>query len=244
LKQQLQLLARLQEIDLHIDRHEGNLARLPLEVQEIARSLVVLRREMGEAREKLAATEKDLRRKEQDMAVEQEKIKRSERRLLAIKNQKEYNALSREIKLGKKLVGDLEEVILTAMTEMDNLNKFLERREGEYAASEESLNEKKAEAERTSKDAEEALSSLKRERVALVHDIDDHVMKRGTTIKRARGNAVAEMANGSCSGCNMAVPPQMTIQVLKQEECLECPNCHRILYVRPENVPELNRLQA
>ena len=52
MKEQLQLLARLQEIDLHIDRHEGNLARLPMEVQEIARSLVVLRREIAEARDK------------------------------------------------------------------------------------------------------------------------------------------------------------------------------------------------
>ncbi len=92
MKEQIMLLAKLRDVDREIDVHEGNLTKLPLEVQDIARNLVTIRREIAEDREKLSGIEKELRAKEGDLASEQEKIKRSERRLLGIKNQKEYNA--------------------------------------------------------------------------------------------------------------------------------------------------------
>ncbi len=123
LKEQLQLLARLQEIDHVIDQHENELTRLPLEIQDIARGLVILRREIAENKEKLEAIEKDLRKSEQNLAWSRRRSKRSERRLLGIKNQKEYNALSREVKLGKKVVGEIEDAILGFMSETESLKK-------------------------------------------------------------------------------------------------------------------------
>ena len=158
MKEQLQLLERLQEIDDRIDSYTRDLTRLPLEIQDIARNLVVMRREMSEARDKTAVLEKDLRKKEQDLAVEQEKIKRSERRLLGIKNQKEYNALSREIKLGKKVASEIEDASLGLMTEIEGLKKTLDRKEKEYELSEKTLLEKKAENETVTAEANKALA--------------------------------------------------------------------------------------
>jgi len=244
LKDQLQLLERLQEIDNRIDGYETELAKFPLEIQEIARHLVVMRREMSEIREKQAALEKDLRKKEQDVSLEQEKIKRSERRLLNIKNQKEYNALAKEIKLGKKVVAEIEEATLSIMTESENFKKSIERKEKEYAELEKGLIEKKTQADLLGVDADAALSILKQDKQQILEGIDPDLFKRYQTVKKARGQAVAEMQNGSCTACHMAVPPQLNIRVLKQEEMITCPNCHRILYVKPENVPEYNKLES
>jgi predicted nucleic acid-binding Zn-ribbon protein len=63
-------------------------------------------------------------------------------------------------------------------------------------------------------------------------------------VKKALGNAVAEIDNGICKGCHMAIPPQLNIRVLKQEEIISCPTCQRILYVRPENVPAYNKIDV
>ena len=244
MKDQLELLARLQEIDKEIDRHSNNLTTLPLEVQDIAKTLVVSRRVIGESKERLDTIDKELRQKEQDLAVEQDKIKRSEKRLLGIKNQKEYNALSREVKLGKKVVSELEETILTLMTESEGLNKSLDRKEKEYAQQETNLNEKKELADQTTKEAEKALESLKQEKDRTSGEIERNFLNKYESIRKVRGIALAEMNNGTCSGCHMAVPPQMNIRVLKQEEIVECPNCHRILYAKPENIPEFNKLES
>jgi len=244
LKEQLQLLEQLQEIDNQIDYYQSDLARLPLEMQDLARNLVIIRRETSEAREKSAEIEKELRRKELDLATEQEKIKRSERRLLTIKNQKEYNALSREVKLGKKVASEIEEAILEYMSQIETLNRTLDKGEKDYENFEKTLLEKKSESELTGAKAKEALESLSKEKEKISSALEEGLLKRYETVKQARGNAIAEVKSGSCTGCHMAIPPQLSIKVLKQEEMVVCPNCQRILYVKQENIPEYNKLDG
>ncbi len=220
------------------------MSRFPLEIQEIARSLVVLRREASEARDKIAALEKQYHRKELDLATEQEKIKKSERRLLSIKNQKEYNALSREVKLGKKVAGEIEDSILTLMAEIESLKKTLDKKENEYQESEQSLLAKKDQSEAVTKEAKSALVGLNTEKEGIASSLDRDFLKRYQIVKKARGTALAELQNGSCTGCHIAIPPQLNIRLLKQEEMITCPNCNRILYVKPENIPVLNKLDS
>ncbi|MFC1834196.1 zinc ribbon domain-containing protein [Thermodesulfobacteriota bacterium] len=244
MKEQIQLLVSLQEVDIQMDLHQGNLVRLPNETQELARNLVVIRREISVAQERLSLVEKSLKQKERDLANEQEKIRRSEKRLLSIKNEKEYNALSREVKLGKKVVGELEESILELMQEAENLNKSISRKQSDYEEFEVSLNEKKAETERAGKEAQEALGSLSVERDKIAQGVERDFLKRYDTVKKGRGNPMTELIDGSCGECHMTLPAQQAIRVLKQEEMLTCPNCQRILYVKPENIPEYNKLEA
>ena len=244
MKEQIQLLEQLQEIDNQIDRYQGDLDRLPIEVQELARNLVAIRREMSEAREKTPEIEKELRRKESDLAMEQEKIKRSERRLLTIKNQKEYNALSREVKLGKKVASEIEEAILNFMAEIETIKKTVDKREKDYENCEQAFLNKKSESESAGAQAKEALVSLGEERERIISALERNLLKKYETVRQARGNAVAEVKNGSCTGCHIAIPAQLSIRVLKQEEMIECPNCQRILYVKPENIPEFNKFDS
>ena len=75
MKTQLGLLEQLQAIDTLIDIHESNREKLPLEVQTIARNIVVLRREIDDAKSKLDTFGTDLKKKEADLALENEKIK-------------------------------------------------------------------------------------------------------------------------------------------------------------------------
>jgi uncharacterized protein len=243
LKDQLKLLVELQEIDDQIDRHEHNLASLPAQVQEIARELVTLRRDIDEATEQAATTEAELRNKEREMAAEQEKIKRSEKRLLHIKNQKEYNALSREVKLGKRVVGEIEDAVLQLMTKLEALKSDGAKKQELCDTMDKDLVKKKREAEKTSVAAEKALAGLNSEKAKITQGIDRDFLKKYNTIKNARGNAVAEVNGTICSACHMSVPPQLGIRVLKQEEILDCPNCQRILYVKPENIPEYNKIE-
>jgi predicted nucleic acid-binding Zn-ribbon protein len=243
LKDQLLLLAELQQIDNQIDQYQEKLARLPAEIKDIAGGLVTIRREIDERRGESTEIEKELRTKERELATEQDKIKRSERRLLQIKNQKEYNALSREVKLGKKVVAQIEETSLDFMTKIEALNKDVEKNEKLLNEMEVNLAKKKTESEQITKEAEKALTSLKTEREDIVKGIDRDFFKKYSTIRKARGNAVTEMNGGSCSGCHMAIPPLLGIKVLKQEEMVFCPNCQRMLYVKPENIPEYNKIE-
>jgi uncharacterized protein len=244
LKIQLGLLEQLQAIDNLIDNHERNLEKLPIEVQEIARNMVIVRREIDEAIHKLALLETDLKKKEQDLALEQEKIKKSERLLLSIKNQKEYNALAKEISYGKKIASQIEDATLEMMNETESLRKVVERKQSDLVEMEKDLLTKKTQAEIVGKDSKDCLQSLSLEKNKISESIEKDFFKRYSVVKKARGNAVVEMQNGTCTGCHMAIPPQLSIRVLKQEEFICCPNCNRILYVKPENIPEFNKFEV
>jgi hypothetical protein len=240
LKEQLKLLMRLQEIDTQVDKHEAVLAKLPEEMQEMARNLVSLRHEMSETQEGLTANEKELQKKEDELSIEQEKIKRSERRLLNIKNLKEHEALSREIKLGKKVAGEIEDYMLETINKIEQMKKLLDRKQAEYEDCEKSLIEKKTISEKMISKATKALKSLKVEQAQLSESVDRECFKRYTMVRKMRGNAIAEMVNGTCDGCHIAIPPQLGITVLRQLDFVFCPNCMRILYVKEENIPSPN----
>lgn len=242
LKDLLLKLVELQEIDIQIDHFQEHIDHMPLELQDMAKSMVALRHEINDASAQQVVVEKELKNKEQDIAVEQEKIKKSERRLLSIKNLKEHDALSREIKLGKKVAGEIEELILELINSMEELKKSIDKKKAELKELEDTIVEKKAETEKILETAKESVLALNRQKEAIIVDVDHEYLKRYQIVKKARGNAMAQMVNGSCTGCYMSVPPQLNIRVLKQQEFLTCPNCLRILYVKQENIPENNRM--
>ncbi len=46
------------------------------------------------------------------------------------------------------------------------------------------------------------------------------------------GTAIVESRNESCSGCYMSIPPQVFVNVKKNESIITCPHCGRILYYK------------
>lgn len=243
LKNQLILLSELQEIDSKIDKYENNLAKFPAEAQEIARKLVVLRRELDEAETELKEIQDIQRKKEAELAVEQDKIKKTEKKLLNIKNQKEYNALLREVKLGKKVEGELEEAILELINRIEALNKEIDKKTKLKDSLDSNLQEKKKAAQEAESEAASELTKLNESKAEVAKDIKSQYLKRYGTIKQARGTALAEVENGTCNACHMSVPPQLAIKVFKQEELIICPSCQRMLFVREENIPEYNKME-
>lgn len=51
-------------------------------------------------------------------------------------------------------------------------------------------------------------------------------------IESGKGVAVAEAKKEVCQGCNMNIPPQLFVEIKSNEEILQCPQCHRILYFK------------
>ena len=53
--------------------------------------------------------------------------------------------------------------------------------------------------------------------------------------ERRGGSAVVAARGGICTGCRMHIPPQLYNELQKYRDVVrQCPNCHRILYWRPE----------
>lgn len=79
---------------------------------------------------------------------------------------------------------------------------------------------------------EEELRMAQEERLALVGRIKASLLQEYERIFSHRGGvAIVELANGTCQGCHMHVPPQMCLELQRRPRLTFCPHCHRILFV-------------
>jgi hypothetical protein len=56
------------------------------------------------------------------------------------------------------------------------------------------------------------------------------VLKRYGAIRMRRGLAVVAVRSGTCTGCNMNMPPQLYNTLQRGTSLETCPYCHRMIY--------------
>jgi len=117
------------------------------------------------------------------------------------------------------------------LEEIDELRKDLSKKEKEVAVLLEKIEvEKKMIQERMDRDEILWKQQMERREV-LSKQIDSKLNKLYSTLKDKRqGVGVVNVKQETCQGCFMHIPPQMFIEVQKNNEIIRCPNCNRILY--------------
>jgi hypothetical protein len=164
------------------------------------------------------------------------KIRDNRMRMNRVRNSTELLALQREIDLSKEANQQIEEELLRVMEVVEGLTAQL----GEAQAALQAL-EGQAEAAVATRRAEaEALrqevEAERGHREALAAGMDAPLRSKYEQLfDRRGGNAVVAARNGICSGCRMQIPPQLYNELQKYRDVVrQCPNCHRILYFRPD----------
>ena len=49
-------------------------------------------------------------------------------------------------------------------------------------------------------------------------------------LRNGKGVAIARAEDNICLGCDMNIPPQLSLEIRKGTELVQCPQCYRILY--------------
>jgi predicted nucleic acid-binding Zn-ribbon protein len=231
LKEQLELLWELQKIDLELKNIKEEKDRYPKEMKKLDEKQKIENERIQKEKEKIESLEKTRRQKEGHLNLEQEKIKRAEGRMSEVKTNKEYQALLSEIDAVKGANSRMEEEILQVLDEIDELKKDLLKKEKEVGVILEKIEvERKKLQEKIAHD-EKAWNEQMERREVLSKQIESKLFKLYNTLKEKRqGVGVVSAKNETCQGCFVNVPPQMFIEVQKNNILIRCPNCNRILY--------------
>ncbi len=231
MREQLELVWELQKIDLELKSIKEGRDRYPKEMKKLEEKQKIERERIQKEKEKVESLEKTRRQKEGHLNLEQEKIKRAEGRMSEVKTNKEYQALLSEIDAIKEANSRMEEEILQVMDEIDELKKDLLKREKEVGVILEKIEvERKKLQEKIAHD-EKAWNEKMERREVLSKQIESKLLKLYNTLKEKRqGVGVVRAKNETCQGCFVNVPPQMFIEVQKNNTLIRCPNCNRILY--------------
>lgn len=233
MKADLDKLVELQKTDTNLRRlkqsiesAEARRAEIEQEFEQHAFSI----REIQSRRDTLHAERAELEKKIAENKVYHE---RADRNLKHAQNQKEYETAMRETDALQKQIAAFEAQIVEKMEAVEVIEKELAERAEEIdsldskrdAAMSEfdaQLSKDTAEFKRETAHRQEAFATLPA-RLASVYD---------RLAQRSRdGIAVAEVINGSCSACFMALRPQMQVNVKKGDEIILCESCTRILYI-------------
>jgi predicted nucleic acid-binding Zn-ribbon protein len=230
-------LAALQQIDRQLREKTERVHALEGELADLESQLLLQREATRSAQAERDATDQRLSELEAMLDAEEGKMKDRRMRLNRVRNEKELQALRREIELGKEANQQIEEELLRVLESLESQVAAAAEAERVLTELEAASAAKIVErgARITELMAEAASQREGRDRLAATLDASLR-QKYEQIFERRGGTAVVEVRNGTCQGCHMQLPPQFANELQRSREVRLCPNCHRILFWRPEPV--------
>jgi predicted nucleic acid-binding Zn-ribbon protein len=235
LKNRLDLLEQLQEIDLQVDVLKTAQLTLQTDMNGIARALDDAREGLASLQARAAQMEKDKIELEAGHAAELENIQRSELNMKEIKTNKEYQAVGREIAAARKQVAELEDQVLQKITQLEELNTEITASQATLAELEQNTEQRRSEKQSEFDKVQQDIDADSQRRTVITKELPANVVKRYDSLRaQRRGQAVAVARDGFCQGCNMHLPPQLYNSLFKCEELITCPHCQRMLVLKQQ----------
>jgi predicted nucleic acid-binding Zn-ribbon protein len=228
---QLRTLIDLQALDARIGALEGDLARLPREIDAVHATVNEARAAVESSKARLDAARKSQRAKEKDLEDNRIKRQKFEGQLYQVKTNKEYSAVLSEIEDVKQEKARIEEEILGFMEEQERAALDVKDAEGRFKSREvEGRGEESALAEKL-RGAEADLAVVRSERGQLARELPPIVLADYDKILRHRGVAVVEVTKPNfCGGCHVTMTPQRLQELRQQNTLIHCESCGRYLY--------------
>jgi len=236
---QLTLLIQLQDIDAKIRVRRSEQQRIPAQLAELEARSQANQAGVDQAREALEAAQKAKR--DRDGALEEggQKVEKLKAKSTEIKTNKEYQAILKEIETAEQESKAIEEEILKLMEKIDAAANEIKAAETRAAQESASIEEDRKKLEEDMVAAEAALKAEEHLRNELTPRIERAVLSQyERLLVPANGRVIVEARNESCTGCFMSIPPQLFVNVKRNENINFCPNCHRILYYKDAIMPK------
>lgn len=224
-------LYRLQLIDSKIDKIRTIRGELPLEVQDLEDQCSGLETRINNYLEEIKDIDKLIL--EKNLAVKESKtlIKRYEEQQTNVRNNREYEALSKEIEyqnleiqLNEKRLREFTFTLDQKKEEIETTNSNLNHLKNELELKRSELDDIIAETEKEEKELSE--QSFKYQK-----NIEPRILKAYKSIRsNARnGLAIVQIERESCGGCFNKIPPQRYLDIKMHKKIIVCEYCGRIL---------------
>lgn len=232
MKDMLDRLVHLQETDEKIVAFQREEEQIPRELEERERSVGLLEQERSQIKAALEELEKQIGGLNIELDEVKDHQRRCQARALAVKTQREYQAVQRESDIAKKRRGEVEGQIKEFLEEKKVIEENYLEVESRVGGEAQTLEKDRSEAGSRLKQIQAEREDLEKTRAVEASLIDPLLLgKYQRVFERYRGKGVVRVSGGVCNGCYMTIPPQLYNQVLAQGGVHQCPNCGRIIYV-------------
>jgi len=231
----LKALYKLQTVVSKIDEIKTLRGELPLEVQDLEDEIVGLNTRLQNIDSEIAELTTTIANKKIEIEESKSKIARYKEQQENVRNNREYDNLSKEIEfqtleieLSEKRIREATAVKESKTVEQENTLSRLNERKLDLSQKKKELNEIVTE----TKQEEEKLREEAKEVESVIEE------RLLTAFKRIRKNArnglaVVYVQRDACGGCFNKIPPQRQMDIRLRKKVIVCEYCGRIL-VDPE----------
>ena len=234
LQEQLRLLYELQQIDAEILTLDNKLKSVPLKIKKADTQLQIHQQKLQGKQTQLVEAEKVQRFKTAELEMEGEQRGKYQAQLREVKSNEEYQALDNQISFVQEKEAAIEDEILSAMLQIDQLNEELAQQKEEFNAEQKKHNAQKTEYAREAKDLKAEIVTWQGKRQDFLHQIDPELMDQyQARFKRYRQGLVSLVVENACGNCHLTIPPQTLQEARKYGELIRCGSCRLILYIPP-----------
>lgn len=231
MESKLYLLYKLQQTDSTIDQIHLLRGELPLEVQDLEDDILGLTTRTDNLMHEIKEIEKAVAQKKIDLENSKSLIEKYTAQQNNVKNNREYDSLSKEIEfqglevqLSEKRIKESALLLAERKALLDETKKALEERKLDLENKKKELDSIVSE---TAKEEEELLKYSEE----LGSQIDARLLAAYKKVRtNARnGLAVVTVRRDACSGCFNKIPPQRQLDIASSKKIIVCEYCGRIL---------------
>ena len=230
-EQKLVALYTLQQVDSKIDEIRAYRGNLPLEIQDIEDEIAGLETRITNFKDESKKHQKDISDYKIKIKETETLIKKYEEQQNNVRNNREYDSLTKEIEY-QQLDNQLSEKRIKEITAKDNdLATKVADAQLRLTELKASLKEKKDELHSLVEGTEKEEEQLLQRSADCEKLVEDRLLVAYKRIrKNARnGLAVVGIFDEACGGCFNRIPPQHQLDICTHKKIIVCEYCGRIL---------------
>jgi len=226
---QLVALILLQNIDSKIDQIKKLRGDLPEEISDMEDEKAGLTTRLEKLKQEVKDNTVAAGQAENDIKDAEGLIKKYEEQQLQVRNNREYDALTKEIEAQKQRITDAtargEELELQKPAVDASIEEAEERLKGLVAE----LDQKKGELAEVMEDTKSEQAGLEKQRKKAEKEVDERYVRAYNRLRsRVRdGRAVVPLERGAAAG--FSVPPQRQLEIRQRNRIVACEHTGRIV---------------
>ena len=231
IEQKLKALFKLQIIDTKIDKLHALRGELPMEVSDLEDEIIGMET-------RLSNMSADIKKLEESIGNNKIKIQESkalgkkyEKQLESVKNNREYEALNKEIEMTGLEQQAADKRIKNANFDIEQKKKTVETLTVELDGRKLDLTSKKGELITITAETEKEEAGYLKQREKAAEVADQRLATSYDRIRKSvkNGIGVAVVMRDSCGGCFAGIPPQRQADIKQRKKIIVCENCGRVI---------------
>jgi predicted nucleic acid-binding Zn-ribbon protein len=232
MKEKLIVLINLQKIETEKESIQKALSAIPEKSDALDAEVIEFEKKLTDETAVLDELKKEYRSHELAVRENFSKITKSKERLNAIKTNKEYQAMLKEIEDIETKNSEIEDVMMGYLEQIETKEKYVAAVRKEGIQLRDRITKEKEKIHKEQVEGGKKLSQLESQSESLSKRADPDMLYKYKKVKnRVFGSVIVPVVNAVCGGCNMNIPAQLYNELYRFDTLRFCPFCYRMIYV-------------